>query len=70
VVLFHAFTEKKGFKSWDVGKKVVSIRSNVHAKSEPNLLVRRVFFPTIVLDWLQAIRQEWLQDPKSLHLIQ
>jgi hypothetical protein len=24
----------------------------------------------IVPDWLQAIRQEWLQDPKSLHLIQ
>ena len=24
----------------------------------------------IVPDWLQAIRQEWLQDPKSSHLIQ
>jgi hypothetical protein len=24
----------------------------------------------IVPDWLQAIRQKWLQDPKSLHLIQ
>jgi hypothetical protein len=24
----------------------------------------------IVPDWLQAILQEWLQDPKSLHLIQ
>jgi hypothetical protein len=24
----------------------------------------------IVPDWLQVIRQEWLQDPKSLHLIQ
>jgi hypothetical protein len=24
----------------------------------------------IVLDWLQAVHQEWLQDPKSLHLIQ
>jgi hypothetical protein len=24
----------------------------------------------IVLDWLQAMRQEWLQDPKSSHLIQ
>jgi hypothetical protein len=24
----------------------------------------------IVPDWLQAVRQEWLQDPKSLHLIQ
>jgi hypothetical protein len=24
----------------------------------------------IVPDWLQAIRQEWLQDPKSFHLIQ
>ena len=24
----------------------------------------------IVLDWIQAIRQEWLQDPKSLLLIQ
>jgi hypothetical protein len=24
----------------------------------------------IVLDWIQAIRQEWLQDPKSLQLIQ
>jgi hypothetical protein len=24
----------------------------------------------IVPDWLQALRQEWLQDPKSLHLIQ
>jgi hypothetical protein len=24
----------------------------------------------IVLDWLQAVRQEWLQDPKSSHLIQ
>jgi hypothetical protein len=41
-----AFTEKKGFKSWDVSKKVVSIWSNLHAKSDPNLLVCRVFFPT------------------------
>jgi hypothetical protein len=24
----------------------------------------------IVLDWLQAVHQEWLQDPKSSHLIQ
>jgi hypothetical protein len=24
----------------------------------------------IILDWLQVIRQEWLQDPKSLQLIQ
>jgi hypothetical protein len=24
----------------------------------------------IVPDWLQAVRQEWLQDPKSSHLIQ
>jgi hypothetical protein len=24
----------------------------------------------IVPDWLQAVRQEWLQDTKSLHLIQ
>ena len=24
----------------------------------------------IVPDWLQVVRQEWLQDPKSLHLIQ
>ena len=24
----------------------------------------------IVPDWLQVIRQEWLHDPKSLHLIQ
>jgi hypothetical protein len=24
----------------------------------------------IIPDWLQAVRQEWLQDPKSLHLIQ
>jgi hypothetical protein len=24
----------------------------------------------IVPDWLQAVRQEWLHDPKSLHLIQ
>ena len=31
---FHAFTEKRGFKSWDVGKKVVSIWSKLHAKSE------------------------------------
>ena len=23
----------------------------------------------IVPDWLQAVHQEWLQDPKSLHLI-
>jgi hypothetical protein len=27
-------------------------------------------FSLIVLDWLQAVRQEWLHDPKSLHLIQ
>jgi hypothetical protein len=49
VVIFHAFTEKKGFKYWDVGKKVVSIQSNMHAKYDPNLLVRRVFFPTTEL---------------------
>jgi hypothetical protein len=24
----------------------------------------------IVLDWLQDVRQEWVQDPKSSHLIQ
>ena len=24
----------------------------------------------IVLDWLQIVCQEWLHDPKSLHLIQ
>jgi hypothetical protein len=24
----------------------------------------------IVPDWLQAVHQEWLQDPKSLHMIQ
>jgi hypothetical protein len=24
----------------------------------------------IVPDWLHAVRQEWLQDPKSSHLIQ
>jgi hypothetical protein len=24
----------------------------------------------IVPDWLQVVHQEWLQDPKSLHLIQ
>jgi hypothetical protein len=24
----------------------------------------------IVPDWLQAVRQEWLQEPKSSHLIQ
>ena len=46
---FHAFTEKKGFKSWDVGKKVVSIRSKSACKSDPSLLVHRVFFPTTEL---------------------
>jgi hypothetical protein len=50
VVLFLAFTEKEGFKSWDVGKKVVSILSNLHATSYPNLLVHRVFFPTTKLE--------------------
>jgi hypothetical protein len=49
VVLFHAFTMKKGFKSWVVGKKVVSIRSKYACKSDPSLLVRRVFFPTTEL---------------------
>jgi hypothetical protein len=24
----------------------------------------------IVPDWLQVVHQEWIQDPKSLHLIQ
>jgi hypothetical protein len=24
----------------------------------------------IVPDWFQAVRQEWIQDPKSLHMIQ
>ena len=45
VVLFHAFTVKEGFKSWVVGKKVVSFRSKFACKSDPSLLVRRVFFP-------------------------
>jgi hypothetical protein len=49
VVLFHAFTVKEGFKSWVVGKKVVSFRSKSACKSDPSLLVRRVFFPTIEL---------------------
>ena len=49
VVIFHAFTVKKGFKSWVVGKKVVSIRSKSACKFDPSLLVRRVFFPTTEL---------------------
>ena len=49
VVLFHAFTVKKGFKSWVVGKKLVSIRSKSTCKSDPSLLVHRVFFPTTEL---------------------
>ena len=28
------------------------------------------FLSFIVQDWIQAIHQEWLQDPKSSHLIQ
>jgi hypothetical protein len=50
VVLFHAFTVKKGFKSWVVGKKVVSIRSKSACKSDPSLLVCRVFLPTTELE--------------------
>ena len=46
VVLFHAFIVEKGFKSWVVGKQVVSIRSKSACKSDPSLLVSRVFFPT------------------------
>jgi hypothetical protein len=46
VVLFHAFTMKKGFKSWVVGKQVVSIRPKSTCKYDPSLLVHRVFFPT------------------------
>jgi hypothetical protein len=49
VVLFHAFTVKQGFKSWVVGKKVVSIWLKSTSKSDPSLLVRRVFFPTTEL---------------------
>jgi hypothetical protein len=48
VVLFHAFTMKEGFKSWVVGKKVVSFRSKSACKSDPSLLVRRMFFPTTI----------------------
>jgi hypothetical protein len=48
-VLFHAFTVKKGFKAWVVGKKIVSILSKSACKSDPSLLVCRVFFPKIVL---------------------
>jgi hypothetical protein len=50
VVLFHAFTVKMGFKYWVVGKKVVSFRSKSACKSDPSLLVRRVFFPTTELE--------------------
>jgi hypothetical protein len=36
-----------------------------------NMKMKGPFFLSfIVPDWLQAIRQEWLQDPKSSHLIQ
>jgi hypothetical protein len=28
------------------------------------------YLSLIVLDWLQAVREEWLHDPKSSHLIQ
>jgi hypothetical protein len=49
VFLFHAFTMKKGFKYWFVGKKVVSTRSKSACKSDPSLLVCRVFFPTTEL---------------------
>jgi hypothetical protein len=49
VVLFHAFTVKEGFKSWVVSKKVVSFRSKSACKSNPSLLVCRVFFPTTEL---------------------
>jgi hypothetical protein len=34
---------KKVFKSWVVGKKVVSIRSKSACKSDPSFLVHRVF---------------------------
>jgi hypothetical protein len=46
VVIFHACTVKEGFKFWVVGKKVISFRSKSACKSDPSLLVRRVFFPT------------------------
>jgi hypothetical protein len=49
VILFHAFTVKEGFKYWVVGKKVVSFRSKSAWKSDPSLLVCRVFFPTTEL---------------------
>ena len=49
VVLFHAFTVKEGFKSWVVGEKVVSFWSKSACKSDPSLLVCRVFFPTTEL---------------------
>jgi hypothetical protein len=49
VILFHAFTVKEGFKSWVVGKKVVSFRSKSAWKCDPSLLVYRVVFPTTEL---------------------
>jgi hypothetical protein len=57
VVLFHAFTVKKGFKYWVVGKKVVSIRSKSAWKSDPSLLFHRVFFPTTLV---QHMHHPWV----------
>jgi hypothetical protein len=37
-----------------------------------NMKMKGPFFSLsfIVPDWLQVVHQEWLHDPKSLHLIQ
>jgi hypothetical protein len=39
---------------------------------QENLKMKGPFFSLsfIMLDWLQVVHQEWLQDPKNLHMIQ
>jgi hypothetical protein len=49
------------------GKENVVLDSLSHKYEDEGPLFSLSF---IVPDWLQAVRQEWLQDPKSLQLIQ
>ena len=52
------------------GKENVVVDAHSH-KYPTNMDEGSLFYLSfIVLDWLQAVCQEWLQDPKSSHLIQ
>jgi hypothetical protein len=58
-MIMRSFTRKKKTMWW-----------LMHFPKNMKMKAPCFFLSFIVPDWLQVVRQEWLHDPKSLHLIQ